>query len=103
MAVAFDAVGPSSAGAGNLGSGTLSYTHTALGSGGALVAGVACGSSADAGESVTATCDGVSMTALTAIIHADNANGGFIRLFGLPNISSGAHTIVFTATGGTPF
>lgn len=102
MAVAFDAVGPSAAGAGNTGAATLSWTHTAVANGVALLVGCSVGANPDGAFSVTATCDGGAMTPLTPVVHANNAAAGFIRLFGLANQASGAHAVVVTAAGGTP-
>lgn len=106
MAVAFDAVGPSSAGASSTGSVTLSWTHTNVAAGVALFVAVAVGIPDDTGVSVSVKLDPVgentSFTSLGAIVHPFDLTGGFIGLFGLPDVSSGAHTITATAAGGTP-
>lgn len=106
MAVAFDAVGPSSAGATSSSSTTVSWTHTNVGSGVALVVAVAVGAASDTGMTITCKLDpagaNTTMTALGALVHSGGSNAGFIALFGLPNISSGAHTITPTVAGGTP-
>src|SRR5213075_522280 len=73
MAVAFDAVGPSSAGASSIASTTLSWTHTYVGSGVALFVAVAVGGNPDTGMTTTVKLD-----------------------------PSGAHTITATTSGGTP-
>jgi hypothetical protein len=74
VAVAFDAVGPSSAGAGATTGTTLTWTHTAVGSGVALVIAVGVGcSTSDAGFSISGvTVDGVAATSLSSIVHANN-------------------------------
>lgn len=106
MAVAFDAVGPSSAGAASTASTTLSWTHTNVGSSCALFVAVAVGVLPDAGFAVTVALDpagpNTPFVALGAIVHSNASNGGFVALFGLPNSSAGAHTITATVTGGTP-
>lgn len=97
MAVAFDAVGPSAAGTGS-GTNSLSWTHTPVGSGVVIVAGVGEGHVAGADGTVTVTCGGVSMTQLGAIPN-NNSNGGRTLLFGIAN-QTGAKTIAVTRTGG---
>lgn len=106
MAVAFDAVGPSAAGASSTASTTLSWTHTNVGSGVALFVAIAVGQSPDGGFSVTAKLDpagaNTTIPSLGAIVHSNASTSGFVALFGLPNVSTGAHTITATVAGGTP-
>jgi hypothetical protein len=98
VAVAFDAVGPSSAGAASATS-PLNWTHTAVGSGVAIVVDVAEGHAAGADGTIAATCDGNSMTLLGSVDN-NNSNGGRTLVFGIANRSSGAHSISVTRTGG---
>ena len=98
MAVAFDTVGPSSAGTSNLGSASLSWIHT-TGANVALVVVVGVGSGADGTHTCTVTCDGNNMPSL-GIIHSNNAATGYVQLFGLPNRGAGSHSIVASVTGG---
>jgi hypothetical protein len=106
MAVAFDAVGPSSAGASSTSSTTLSWTHTNVGSGVALFVAIGVGINPDTGVSVTVNLDpagaNTTITSLGPLVHSNAGTSGFVALFGLPNTSSGAHTITATVTGGTP-
>ena len=102
MTVAFDAVGPSSSGTSALSPATtLSWTHTAVAGNVALAVWVGMGSGADSGRSFGVTCDGSTMSSL-GIAHSNASTTGFGQFFGLPNLSSGAHSIVATVTGGAP-
>jgi hypothetical protein len=102
MAVAFDAVGPSSAGATSAASATLTWTHTNVGSGVALVVAVAVGDANDAGITVSAKLDptgaNTTIPSLGALIHSGASTAGFVALFGLPNVSTGAHDITVTCS-----
>jgi hypothetical protein len=102
MAVAFDAVGPSSAGATSAASAVLSWTHTNVGDGVALVVAVAVGDSNDSGVTISAKLDpagpNTTIPSLGALIHSGAATAGFVALFGLPNVSSGAHDITVTCS-----
>lgn len=101
MAPAFDAVGPSSGGAGNLASTSLSWSHTVTGAQTWLLVGVGLSTAgADTGMSTAATCNGVAMTSL-GIEHADNDTHGYLQVWGLA-VAAGAASIVVTVTGGTP-
>jgi hypothetical protein len=106
VAVAFDAVGPSSSGALSQASTTLSWTHTNVASGVALFVAVSVDKASDAGLSVSVALDpsgaNTPFTSLGSIIHSNGATAGFIALFGLATVSSGAHTITATCAGGTP-
>jgi hypothetical protein len=106
VAVAFDTVGPSASGASSTSSTTLSWNHT-TGSGVALVVWVAVGKSPDTGISISSVKldpSGANTTipSLAAAVHPGASTDGFGQLFGLANVSSGAHTITVTVTGGTP-
>ena len=103
MAVTFDAVGPSATGAVSSGSTTLSWTHTVGATGTAVLVGCAMDpTSSDAGFSLSATFGGTSMGAPLGTIHVNNQTGGFITVWGMTGITSGAKTVTITATGGTP-
>src|SRR6185369_5824120 len=107
MAVAFDALGAPGA-AGNTSTtatGTvLTWTHTAVAAGVAIVAGYALGQGTGvAPGTAAATCDGSAMTLLGIIDNFNQtgtASGGKTALFGIANQASGAHTIAITVTGG---
>lgn len=102
MVVAFDAVGPSASGAASSSSAVLSWTHTNVADGVALVVAVAVGESPDTGLSVSVKLDpagaNTTIPSLGSLIHSGTGGNGFIALFGLPNVSSGAHTITATAS-----
>jgi hypothetical protein len=66
VAVAFDSVGPSSAGAFNTATATLSWTHTTVGANTTIVAAATFDDANDAGRTMTCKCDGVLMTGLRA-------------------------------------
>jgi collagen type VII alpha len=100
VAVAFDAVGPSSAGAGNVGPTTLSWTHTTVAATTSIVVGCALDVAADGGFSMTCKCDGVLMTSI-AVVHSNGGTSGFLQAWRIDGISSGAHTILITSSGGT--
>lgn len=106
MAVTFDALGPSSSGStSSTSTGTvLSWTHTAVASGVAIVVGFAYGHSAGGVGTVAVTCDGNAMTQI-GLIENDNqspsTSGGSTSLWGIANQASGAHTIAITVTGGS--
>ena len=98
MAVAFDAVGPSSAGASAAGATSLSWSHT--NNGNAIIAGCAVGVGPDTGMSTTATYAAVAMAA-GAIVHSNANTAGFLRVFTLASPATGANNVVVTLTGGT--
>lgn len=100
--VAFDAVGPSSSGQTGTTS-TISWTHTAVASGVALIVGLGYGHATGTDGTLAVTCDGTAMT-LLAKIDNDNqtgaSSGGLTALYGIANRASGAHAIAVTITGG---
>lgn len=101
MAVAFDAVGPSSAGASSTGSATLSWTHTNVASGVDVLAGVAVDSPADTGLTATCTIGGTSATSLGKV-ESGAQTTGYLQVWRRTGVGSGAQTITVTVTGGTP-
>lgn len=102
MAVAFDAVGPSAAGA-NAGNNqtatTLTWSHTCTGTNLYLVVGASAGSAAAATGTMTATYNGVAMTVINAA-RSNNAGAGIgkVFLFGLANPATGANNVVLTSS-----
>jgi hypothetical protein len=106
MAVAFDAVGPSSAGAVVVSPATtISWTHTNVGADVALLVAVVVGASVDSGRSVSVKLDpagaNTDIPSLGAAIHSNGGTAGFVALFGLPGVSDGAHTVEATLAGGS--
>jgi hypothetical protein len=97
VTVAFDAVGPSGGGGANIASGTsLTWTHTCTAGATDLIVGVAVGDSTPGGMTLTATYNGVSMTAIGSVA-SNNQTAGFVKLFRLANPTSGANTVAVTA------
>lgn len=101
MSVAFDAVGPSSAGASSTASTSLSWSHTCTGSNLVLIAAVAMGASVDTGITTAATYNSVSMTSL-GVVHSGTLTAGYIQAWYLIAPATGANTLAITASGGTP-
>lgn len=101
MAVTFDALGPSSAGATQTGS-TVPFTwsHTCSGTNRLLVVGIVIGCVSDAGMSATATYNSVSMTSITTR-HTNDSTAGYAQMFYLIAPSTGANTVSINVTGGT--
>lgn len=97
MALAFDAVGPSAAGA--TGTSPVTWSHTCSGSQRVLLVGVAVGntSGSDASNVVSVTYAGVAMTSI-GIRHSNDNPFGFVQVFGLINPASGANNVVVTVT-----
>ncbi len=96
MAVAFDAVGPSSTGTGTAGTTNITWSHTCSGSDRLLVVGVAF-SQTDTGVTTTVTYNGVSMTSLGKA-HTNNQTSGFVELFYLVAPATGTNTVSYTAS-----
>ena len=114
MAVAFDAVGPSSAGATSSAS-PLNWTHTCGAGATALYAAVAVGhlssTFADSAVTVTATYNGIAMTALSAGQSTTIASGldtsaatstGFIKVFRLASPPTGSAFTVSVSESPAP-
>jgi len=99
--VAFDAVGPSSSGAGNTGAASLSWSHTVSGVNTVVLAAVSLGGGADSLCTVTATCGGTPMAA-AGVVHAGGTNKGFVEVFVLAGVPAGVNTIALTVAGATP-
>jgi hypothetical protein len=103
MALAFDAVGPSSAGAISSGATTLTFAHTITGSSTVLIAGIAVDpSGSDAALTCACTYGGVSMTSLDKW-HSGGAtqSAGYLQVFGIIAAAQTAN-VVATVSGGTP-
>lgn len=112
MAVAFDAVGPSSAGTSGISVSFLQWTHTVVGSGVALVAAFSIAEAVDTDTITSAALDpagaNLPFTSLGTIVHSNNNTAGYVSLWGIANVSSGAHTVrgnfsasIDTAIGGS--
>lgn len=110
MAVAFDAVGPSSAGQGHFSTPTSgvveSWSHTCTGSDLILLVGVALGvqgPDVDTTAVFTATYNSVPMADCgVGKVHAAGAAEGFIQVFFLLNPTTGANTVNVSQAGYTP-
>ena len=100
MAVAFDAVGPSSAGAAATGAASLTWAHTVGASGDGIIAGCAVGMGTDTGRSTTATYAGAAMTA-GAIVHSNGGTAGFLRVFTKLSPATGANNVIVTLDSGS--
>jgi len=102
VALAFDAVGPSSAGAAGSAS-TLTWSHTVTGAGNLLLAGVAC--DVDATTISSVTWGAAAMTGLFAgaanYKHSNGASAGWLAVFKLVNASAGTATITVTFSGAS--
>lgn len=100
--VTLDAVGPSSSGAGNTSSASLSWSHTCGASASYLLVGVNQNNASDLAMSVT--YNSVAMTSLSTEDEWQPAGGsGFLQLWGMANPPTGsAFTVAATVTGGTP-
>jgi hypothetical protein len=104
VALAFDAVGPSSSGQAGTGTST-SWSHTCTGSSGLLLAAVAVdiSSGSDAGLTCTATYNGVSMTSVQRWESGGAGQVvGFVQVFKLIAPATGANTVAVSVSGGTP-
>jgi uncharacterized membrane protein len=102
--VAFDAVGPSSAGTGAASvaaGGTLSWSHTVTASGSnlLLMVAVTVGSNPDTNRTLTVTYNGVAMTP-AGLVHSNNKALGYVQMFYLTAPAPGTHTVQVTLTGG---
>jgi len=100
VAVAFDAVGPSSAGGGTTGATTAttaSWSHTCSGVNLVVVVGVAIGANPSGSVTTTATFGGVSMTSL-GLVAANNQTAGYVQLFSLVGPATGASTVALTVS-----
>lgn len=99
MAVAFDALGPGSSGAGTGNVTNISWSHTCgSGSNRLLVVGIGMGGS-NAGVTISVTYGASTLTS-AGQINSNNQPDGFAQLFYLIAPSSGANTITVTNTGG---
>jgi hypothetical protein len=99
MAVAFDAVGPSSAGTNSVGS-PLTWTHTASGSNRAVIVGISQNNNVYVAGEVTVTYGGTAMTFLGER-PTDDQPSGAAQLFGLVNPPTGAQTVSAQHSTGT--
>lgn len=96
MAVAFDAVGPSSSGAASASS-PDTWTHTPAGTPSAVLAGAAVGyTTAGTDSNGGCTYGGTAMTWLARVYVLNASFGGYIEIFGLASPPSGAQTVSYT-------
>jgi hypothetical protein len=96
VAVTFDTVGPSAAGASATSpTQTLSWNHTCSGTERLLVVGVALGTGNSSGFTAAVTCNGVAMRAV-AKANSNNGTVGFVQLFVLAAPAVGANTVLVT-------
>ncbi len=100
-AVAIDATAPTSLPAGVTSNTSLSWTHTISGTNTALLVGVEVDAFSDGGITTTATFNGVAMTSLGRV-EAAGSSHGYLQVFGLAGVATGAGTVAVTASGGTP-
>jgi hypothetical protein len=100
VAVAFDAVGPSSAGQSATATTTLTWSHTCSGTNRYVLVGVSMGQNPDTSRTMSATFGGTSMTSL-GLVHSGGSTAGLVQLFGLVNPAAGASTVTVTASGTT--
>jgi hypothetical protein len=103
--VAFDAVGPSSAGAGCASScANLSWSHTVSGSNRILVVVVTMSDDALTITSVTFNSGGSQTMTSAAKVHSNNGANGYVEMFYLLNPNTGTGTVTVTpsttTTGG---
>ena len=102
MALAFDAVGPSSAGAAAT-SASPSWSHTITGTSNLLLASVVCDT--DSTTITAITYGGTAMTPLFAgsanYIHQNNASAGWTAVFKLVNAPAGTATVSVTLSASS--
>ncbi len=98
--VAFDAVGPSAAGASVTSGSSLSWNHTVTSSGSNLLLMVAVAvGGPDTNRTLSVTYNGVAMTSV-GLVHSNNQAQGYVQLFSLKAPASGAHPVQVTLSGG---
>lgn len=100
MAVAFDSVGPSAAGATISGNAVLTFAHTVAGNNVLLLAGIAVDANPDGSLTCTCTYGGSAMTSL-GVRHSGGSNVGFLQVFAIETVP-GTANVVATVAGGTP-
>jgi hypothetical protein len=102
VTLAFDAVGPSSAGAGAT-SASPSWSHVITGTNNLLLAAVVCDT--DATTITAITYGGTAMTPLVAgagnYIHANNAGAGWVAVYKLVNAPAGTATVAVTLSASS--
>ena len=99
--VVFDAVGPSSAGAGQTGATSpFTWSHTCTGSDRVLLVGVVLSpTGSDAAINTTVTYNGVAMTSVAGEVHTNAGTAGYAELFYLVAPATGANTVSVTIVG----
>lgn len=96
MAVAFDALGPSSAGSGTTNTTSISWNHTCSGSNRLLIVGVGMGG-ATASVTTSVTYNSVGMTSMGQVL-SDNQTDGWVEMFYLIAPSTGTNQVVYTCS-----
>ena len=99
MAVAFDAVGPSSSGTASVTS-PLTWTHACGAGATVLLVGVTCDAATDTGMVLSATYNAVAMTSL-GLRHSNDQTAGYLQVFSLDSPPSGSHSVSVTEAGGS--
>lgn len=100
MAVAFDAVGPSSAGATAAGATSVTFAHTCTGSNTLLIVGTAVG--VNGTPATSATYAGVTMTSLGKV-STNNQASGFVEMWYLVAPATGTNNVIITSGAGADF
>lgn len=102
MAVAFDAVGPSSAGTGSQNAATITpWTHTSVGTtglAGVVVVALGAANTTTNAYTISVTWGGVAMTSLGKVF-TNNSTAGYVQMFGIIAPPTGAQSIAVTASG----
>jgi hypothetical protein len=98
MAVAFDAVGPSSTGA-NTATSPLTWTHVCAASATHLLVGATYDLATDTGKTMSATYNSVAMTSL-GVWHTGGGTAGFLQVWALASPSTGSNQVSITFTAG---
>ena len=96
MAVAVDAVGPSSAGTGTANTTSISWSHTCTGTNLLLVVGVGVGLGL-ASTTTSATYNGVTMSS-AGKVYSDNQTDGYVEMFYLAAPATGSNTVAVTCS-----
>jgi hypothetical protein len=100
VAVAFDAVGPSAAGASAAAAASLTWAHTCGGSANAILAGASLGKTSATSRTLTATYAGTAMAGGAQVASGTSANG-MLRVFTLLNPTTGTNNVVVTLDSTT--
>jgi hypothetical protein len=100
VAVAFDAVGPSSSGTSQTTGSSCTWSHTCGGTATAILVGVGVPVTAAAWP-ISATYGGLAMSDVNLRQQSNNSTDGGIQVFGLLNPPTGANNVVVSVSGQT--